>query len=174
MATHSSILAWRILWTEDPGGLSSMGLHRVGHDWTSNLAYLHAWRPTRPSRTNTPKRCPFYYRGLECKSRKSRNTWSNRQIWLWSTERNRAKVNRVLPRERTGHSKYSLPTTQEKTWHTDITRWSIPKSDWLFFAAKYGEALYSQLKQDQELTVTRIMNSLLPNSDLIEESRENH
>ena len=32
------------------------------------------------------KRCPFPYRGLECKSRKSRNTWSNRQIWLWSTE----------------------------------------------------------------------------------------
>ena len=28
------------------------------------------------------KRCPFHYRGLECKSRKSRNTWSNRQIWL--------------------------------------------------------------------------------------------
>ena len=33
-----------------------------------------------------PKRCPFHYRGLECKSRKSRNTWSNRQIWPWSTE----------------------------------------------------------------------------------------
>ena len=31
-----------------------------------------------------PKRCPFHYRGLECKSRKSGNTWSNRQIW--STE----------------------------------------------------------------------------------------
>ena len=35
----------------------------------------------------TPKkRCPFHYRGLECKSRKSRNTWSNKQIWPWSTE----------------------------------------------------------------------------------------
>ena len=32
------------------------------------------------------KRCPFHYRGLECKSSKSRNTWSNRQIWPWSTE----------------------------------------------------------------------------------------
>ena len=32
MATHSSILAWRILWTEEPGGLQSIGLHRVGHD----------------------------------------------------------------------------------------------------------------------------------------------
>ena len=44
------------------------------------------WRPTRPSRTNTQKRCPSHYRGLECESRKSRNTWSNRQIWSWSTE----------------------------------------------------------------------------------------
>ena len=34
----------------------------------------------------TQKRCPFHYRGLECKSRKSRNTWSNRQIWPWSME----------------------------------------------------------------------------------------
>ena len=33
MATHSSILAWRIPWTEEPGGLQSMGLQRVGHDW---------------------------------------------------------------------------------------------------------------------------------------------
>ena len=35
----------------------------------------------------------------------------------------------VLLRERTGHSKHPLPTTQEKTLHMDITRWSTPKSD---------------------------------------------
>ena len=34
----------------------------------------------------TKKWCPFHHRGLECKSRKSRDTWSNRQIWPWSTE----------------------------------------------------------------------------------------
>ena len=34
MATHSSVLAWRIPGTEDPGGLPSLGLHRVGHDWS--------------------------------------------------------------------------------------------------------------------------------------------
>ena len=32
MATHSSVLAWRIPWTEEPGGLQSVGLQRVGHD----------------------------------------------------------------------------------------------------------------------------------------------
>ena len=44
----------------------------------------------------------------------------------------------------------------------------------IFFAAKDGEALYSQQKQDQELTAAQIMNSLLPNQTEIEESRENH
>ena len=35
----------------------------------------------------TPKnRCPFHYGGLECKSKESRDTWSNRQIWPWSTK----------------------------------------------------------------------------------------
>ena len=45
----------------------------------------------------------------------------------------------------------------------------------IFFAAKDGEVLYSRQKQDQErLTVAQIMDSLLQNSDLIEESREKH
>ena len=35
MATHSSILAWKIPWTEAPGGLQSMGLQRVGHNWAT-------------------------------------------------------------------------------------------------------------------------------------------
>ena len=76
------------------------------------------------------------------------------------------KANRVLPREHTGHSKHPLPKTQEKTLHMDITRWSIPIRLILFFAAKDGEALYSWQKQDQELTVAQIMNSIVPNSDL--------
>ena len=132
-----------------------------------NWSWKVLWRPIRPFRTNTPKRCPFHYRGLECKSRKSRNTWSNRQIWPWNTEWSSAKTNRVLPRECTGHSKHPLPTTQEKTLHMDITLQMVNTEIRLiiFFEAKDGEALYSQQKQDQELTVAWIMNSLLPNSD---------
>ena len=37
MAPHSSILAWKIPWTEEPGRLQSMGSRRVGHDWTTSL-----------------------------------------------------------------------------------------------------------------------------------------
>ena len=38
MATHSSPLAWKIPWTEEPGRLQSMGSRRVGHDWTTSLS----------------------------------------------------------------------------------------------------------------------------------------
>ena len=47
MATHSSVLAWRIPGTGEPGGLSSMGSHRVGHDWSDTAAagtqYTNPW-----------------------------------------------------------------------------------------------------------------------------------
>ena len=36
MTTHASILAWKILWIQEPGGLQSMGLQRIGHDWAIN------------------------------------------------------------------------------------------------------------------------------------------
>ena len=47
MATHSSVLAWRIPGTEEPSGLPSMGSHRVGHDW-SNLASKQASKQASP------------------------------------------------------------------------------------------------------------------------------
>ena len=40
MATHSSTLAWKISWTEEPGRLQSVGLQRAGHDWATLLTYL--------------------------------------------------------------------------------------------------------------------------------------
>ena len=52
MATHSSTLAWKIPWTEEPGRLQSMGSLRVGHDWATSLSlftFMHwrrKWQPT--------------------------------------------------------------------------------------------------------------------------------
>ena len=45
MATHSSILAWKLPWMEEPGRLQSMRLQRVGHDWATSLHFndVHAW-----------------------------------------------------------------------------------------------------------------------------------
>ena len=89
--------------------------------WRS-WSWMVLWRLIRLSGTNTQKRCPFHYWGLECKSRKSRNTWSNRKIRPWSIEWSRAKTNTVLPREHAGHNKHPLSTIQAMTLHMDITR----------------------------------------------------
>ena len=53
MATRSSILAWKISWTEEPGGLQSMGSQRVGHDWATNTTYLETDSRDRDSRANS-------------------------------------------------------------------------------------------------------------------------
>ena len=102
------------------------------------------WRPTRPSKTYTPKRCPLHYRGLECKSRRSRDTWSNREIWPWSTKRTRAKANRVLPRERTGHRKHHLPTTQRRLYtrtSPDGQHWN--QTDYMFCSQRWRSSIQS-------------------------------
>ena len=80
-----------------------------------NWSWMVLWRPTRPSRTHTQKRCPFHYRGLKCKSRKSRDTWSNRQIWPWSTKQSRSKANSVAKRM---HRSQQTPsnTREDYTW----------------------------------------------------------
>ena len=53
MATHCIILAWKIPWTEEPGGLQSMGSHRVGHDWPCTLTTF----------AETPKTVPYIRQG---------------------------------------------------------------------------------------------------------------
>ena len=119
------------------------------------------------------KRCPFHYRGLQCKSRKLRDTWSNRWIWPWSIKWSRAKANRVLPRENTGHSKHPLPTTQGKTLHMDITRWSISKSYIIFLAAKMDTSYtVSKNKTGSWLWLSSWTPSCQIQTEM-EESREN-
>ena len=122
------------------------------------------WRPTRPSGMNTPpKKMSFLLLGSGMQKRKSRNIWSNRQIWPWSTEWSWTKSNRILPRECTGYSKHPLPTTQEKSLHMDTTRLSILKSDSLYSFQPKMEKLSTVSKNK---TVAQVMNSSLPNSDL--------
>ena len=71
--THSSTLAWKIPWTEEPGGLPSMGSHRVRHDW-SDLAAAAAARGHLPEVSENPTafylRVYFYPRAYQLKSLK--------------------------------------------------------------------------------------------------------
>ena len=124
-------------------------------------------RSTRPFINNTSKRCSFHYRGLECKSRKSRNTWTNGEIWPWSTKLSKAKANRVLPSEYTGHSKHPLPTTQEKTLHT----WTSPDGqhrnqiDYILCSQRWRSSIQSA-KTRLGADCGSDHDSLLPNPDL--------
>ena len=56
MATHSRILAWKIPWTEEPGGLQSTELHRVRHDW-SDSACMHTVAAAAKSLQSCPTLC---------------------------------------------------------------------------------------------------------------------
>ena len=128
---------------------------------------LTLWSPTTPSRTKTKKRCHFHHRGLECNSRKLRDTRNNRQIWPWSTKCSRAKANRVLSREHIGCSKNSFLATQEIPLEmTSPSPNSIEIRLIMFFVPEDEKVLYSQLKQDMELTVAQLISSLLQNSGL--------
>ena len=63
MAPHSSTLAWKIPWTEEPGGLQSMGWLRVGHEWATSLSlftFMHwrrKWQPTPVFLPGESQRC---------------------------------------------------------------------------------------------------------------------
>ena len=143
------------------------------HYCLSNWSWTMLWGPTRPYRTNTKKRCPFHHRGVEGKSRKSRDTRSNWQVRPWIKKWSRAKANRVLPRECTGHSKHPLPTTQEKTLDMDITRWSTLKSDWLYSLQPKME-LYTVSKNKTRSWLWLRSWIYCQIQTETEESRENH
>ena len=139
-------------------GYSPCGCKRAWHNLETKQQQELKWKyvqktsfPIIPqivknSPASLQKICPFHHRGLECKSRKSRNTWNNRQVWPWSTILSRANTNRVLPRECIGYSKHPLSTTQEAILHVNITRWTIPKSDWLYSLQLKMEKLYTVSK----------------------------
>ena len=107
--------------------------------------WMVLWRPPRHFRTNTPKRCLFHFRGLECKSRKSRNTWSNRQICPWSMEWSRKRLTEFCQDNTLIIAKTPLPQ-HKRTLYT----WTSPDgqhwSDSLFYLQPKMEKLYTVSK----------------------------
>ena len=133
------------------------------------------WRPIRPSGTNTKKKMSFSSQGPGMQKQQVKRYWSNRQVWPWRTKWSRAKANRVLRRGHTGHSKHPLSTTQQRTLHRDITRWSTPKSDWLYSLWLRMEKLYTGSKNKTGNWLW--LRSWTPSCKIqaqIEERRENH
>ena len=108
------------------------------------------WRPTRPSRINTQKRCPFHYRGLECKSRKSRNTWSNSKCGLGV--RNEAGQRLI---EFCQENALVIANTLFQQHKRRLYRWTSPDGQHRnqidhILCSQNEEALYSQQKKRPE------------------------
>ena len=68
MATHSSVLAWRIPGTGEPGGLPSMGSHRVGHDWSDLAAAAATTVLQDPRLVASAEAEPWFQRNWICKA----------------------------------------------------------------------------------------------------------
>ena len=83
MATHSSILAWRIPGTVEPSGLPSMGSHRVGHDW-SNLAAAAPWKKSYNQTRKHFKKQRHYFvnKGPSSQS----YAFSSSHVWMWELD----------------------------------------------------------------------------------------
>ena len=102
------------------------------------------WRPTRTFRTNTPKRCIFHHRGIECKSKKSRNTWNNRQIWAQSTKWSRAKATEFCQ-----ENALVIPNTLFQQHKRRLYTWTSPdgqhrnKIDYIFCSQRCTSSIQS-------------------------------
>ena len=91
MATHSSLLAWRIPGTGEPGGLPSMGVHRVRHNWSDLAAAAERLTNTSTTRQISVRRTSLLQRSLldgdqppEFNFHPSgKNAWFNRAEWGW-------------------------------------------------------------------------------------------
>ena len=121
MAPHSSTFAWKIPWTEEPGGLQSMGSLRVGHDWATSLSlftFIHWRRKWQP----TPVFLPGESQGQEA--------------WLAAVcgvARSRTRLKRcsssiLIPYR---HSIHGLATS------TSITTQTSEKNAWMCWILKY-------------------------------------
>ena len=77
MSTHSSILAWRIPWTEEPGGLQSMGWQGVTHDWVTNT---HTWVPYLYKTFPVMVQIMIFFHLMPVQKG---NTFTRNLIWIW-------------------------------------------------------------------------------------------
>ena len=136
------------------------------------LKLMVLWRPTRPSRTNTPKDVLFITGDWNAKVGCQEIPGITGKFGLGVQNKAGQRLT-VLPRERSGHSKHPLPTTQEKTLYTDITSRSILKSDWLYPLQPKMEKLYTVSKNKTGSWLSlRSCTPYCQNQTQIEESRE--
>ena len=123
MTPHSSTLAWKIPWTEEPGRLQSMGLLRVGHDWATSLwlfTFMHwrrKWQPT-----------PVFLPG-ESQGRGARwaAVYGVAQSWTWLKRRSSSRVKNLPAMQETWIQSLGSEDVLEKEMatHSSTLAWRI-------------------------------------------------
>ena len=141
MATHSSVLAWRIPWTGEPGGLPSMGSHRVGHNWSglaaaaaanSSILYLicqQIWKT-------------LVYPGSSLVAQMVENLPIMWETWVWS-----------LGRED--------PLEKEMATHSSILAWKNPMDRGAWWATVYGIAKSKTWLSDRHAHMNNAAENIL-------------
>ena len=124
------------------------------------------WRPIRPSRTNTQNRCPFIVGDCNAKVGSQEIPGVTGKFGLGVQNEAGQRLKEFYQENALVIPKTLFNNTREDSTHGHHQMVNTKIRLIIFFAAKDTEALYSQQKQDWELTVAQIMNSLLPNSDL--------
>ena len=149
-----SLLQWTTFCQTSPTGpvclgwvsLSETRLWFMWSDWQFSVIMVSVGWPSNALSQHLPSYLGFSYLGWRVRDWMDWIGKDEEISWLLQQEWSRAKANRVLPRERTGHSEHPLPATQEKTLHVDVTRWPTPKSDWLYSLQPKMEKLYTVSK----------------------------
>ena len=116
MATHYSILAWRITWTGEPGGLQSMGSHRVGRGWASNNEGNAEWCDI------AGRTCPWFRLGFHALRCLYGLRWTSLVVQLVKNLPANAEDARnadLIPGQED-------PLEKEMATHSSIHAWKIP------------------------------------------------
>ena len=125
LVTHSSILAWKLPWTEEPGGLQSMGSLRVGHNWVTSLSlltFMHWRRKWQP----TPVFLPGESRGARWAAVHGVAQSLTQLTWLSSS--NSSRCSRIYNQEINNRPE-SFNKLSQMTWRC---HWAIPNGrSWL-------------------------------------------
>ena len=115
MATHSSTLAWKIAWMEEPGRLQSMGLRRLEHDWATSLSLLtfmhwrRKWQPTPVFLPGEPQGCGSWWAAVHGVAKS----------WTWLSDFPFTSHFHALGKEMATHSSvlaWRIPGTGEPGW----------------------------------------------------------
>ena len=120
-------------------------------------------------------RCCFITGDWNANTGSPRDTWSDRQVWPWSTSETGQRLIEFCQEKALVIANTLFPTAQETTLHIDNTRWSTPKSDWLYSLQSKMEKLSTVSKNKTRSWLW--LRSWTPYCHIqteIEESRENH